>query len=187
MTYLLANDRNWSAQTDVILKPLGGLGDLLDGIKTGAADSFLWETFTTKPYCDQGLVRFVHEVAPVISFRKVDEVVTPWPCFVVAVRSELLSSQRPALKKLLSAIQESCSEFKKTSKSLKYISKESKLSLEDSKTWFDQVEFSYDGKISRKVLRDAVDVLSKIGVLKGAASVELNSLYDEQIANVSEE
>jgi len=169
MTFLMGNERHWNMEKDIKFEPKGGLMDLLGGIKDHTIDSFLWETFTTKPYMDQGLV------------RKIGEVVTPWPCFVIAARAELMKTHKESLLRLLAAIQEACVEFKKTEKSLKYISKESKLSLEDSKTWFDQVEFS-NGKVSKKVLQDAVQTLTKTGVLK--ANVDILQLCEDSITSM---
>jgi len=174
MTYLLADQNHWNPTTDLKFKPLGGLNDLLQGIKTNQAEAFLWETFTTKPSCDEGLV------------KKIGEVVTPWSCFVIAIRSELLENpnHRESIKRFLTAIQEASLEFKKTEKSLKYISKESKLSTEDSKKWFDQVEFSYDGKVPLKMLKDVLEILTKTGIIKNPAAVQLTDLYDSHLTKV---
>jgi len=172
MTFLMADNLHWNLQTDLLFEVKGGLQDLLGGIKDKSTDAFLWETFTTKPYIDQNLV------------KKIGEVVTPWPCFVIAVRNDLLETQSGQIKKFLAAIQEACLEFKKTDKSLKYISKESKLSLEDSKKWFDLVQFSFDGGVSRKVINHALELLLKVGVIKN--KVEIEAIVDDKLTKLED-
>lgn len=62
-------------------------------LAAGDAAIFLWERFTTQPVVDAG------------DFRRVDELPTPWPCFVAAVRDDLapetLSAARLALRAAL--------------------------------------------------------------------------------------
>jgi len=171
MAYVMANDRRWNLDQDLHFSIKGGILELIGGIQDHSTDVFLWETFTTKPYMDQNLV------------RKIGEVVTPWPCFVIAVRNDVLEANPSSVKRLLSAIQESCVEFKKTEKSLKYISRESKLSLEDSKLWFDQVEFS-DGKVSNKVLIETISALQRSNIIQNA-DVNISDLVDPVLTHMS--
>ena len=64
------------------------------------ADYFMWEHFTTKPLVDKKI------------FRRVADCPTPWPCFVIAVRDEVLHSNREEIKKLLQVINLKTSSFK---------------------------------------------------------------------------
>jgi len=169
MPFVLGNNLRWDEQ-DVQFSVKGGIADLIGGIQDHSTDVFLWETFTTKPYADQGLV------------KEIGQVISPWPCFVVVARNDILKSSPNAMKRLLAAIHESTSEFMKTDNSLKYISRESKLSLEDSKSWFDQVEFS-DGKVSRKVLNNVVSILHKSRVIQ-TPDVNISDLVDSNVTQL---
>eukprot|EP01114_Cavostelium_apophysatum_P010945 TRINITY_DN25104_c0_g1_i2.p1 TRINITY_DN25104_c0_g1~~TRINITY_DN25104_c0_g1_i2.p1 ORF type:complete len:232 (-),score=29.29 TRINITY_DN25104_c0_g1_i2:2-664(-) len=59
MAYVMADDRRWDAATDLQFEVKGGLQDLIGGLQDHSTDAFMWETFTTKPYMDQNLVRKV--------------------------------------------------------------------------------------------------------------------------------
>lgn len=52
-------------------KVLGSFANLRDGVKKNDIDIFLWEVFTTKPYFDSGVLKYIGEVS------------TPWPAFSI--------------------------------------------------------------------------------------------------------
>jgi len=62
MAYVMANDRRWNLDQDVQFSIKGGISELIGAIQDHSTDAFLWETFTTKPYMDQNLVRKIGEV-----------------------------------------------------------------------------------------------------------------------------
>jgi ABC-type nitrate/sulfonate/bicarbonate transport system substrate-binding protein len=57
-------------------------------------DYFMWERFMTKPLVDKGI------------FRRIGDCPTPWPCFVIAVRDEILEKYPEAIKSILNTINE---------------------------------------------------------------------------------
>jgi hypothetical protein len=69
--------------------------DLDGGIKAivnGTADYFLWEYFTTKPFVDKGLL------------KRIGKISTPWPCFVLAIRNEILETRSSEIKTIINII-----------------------------------------------------------------------------------
>jgi ABC-type nitrate/sulfonate/bicarbonate transport system substrate-binding protein len=64
----------------------------------------MWERFMTKPLVDKGI------------FRRIGDCPTPWPCFVIAVRDEILEKYPEAIKSILNTINETT----KTLKTSKY-------------------------------------------------------------------
>jgi len=169
MAYVLAEQKKWNPVKDVKLEVKGGIGDLITGLEDGSTDVFLWETLTVKPHMEK------HHI------RNSGEVVTPWPCFVIAVRKELLHSpqERATMRKFLDCIQEACVLFKKDKNTLEFISQQCHLSLEDSKKWFDQVAFSQKGAVSTKVLQETVATLKKTGIV--AHDIDITTLYDKEL------
>lgn len=113
------------------------------------------------------------------------EIVTPWPCFVIAAREGVISEHPEALKKLVLAIQECCNEFVNSPSTLESISKNCKLSIEDSKKWFETVKFS-DGTISQHILKTCLDTLHSTGVLKGELTCAVSSLYSDKFSKVTQ-
>ncbi len=60
----------------------------------------MWEHFTTKPLVDNR------------TFRRVADCPTPWPCFVIAVREEFLTSNKHDLQRMLKVINAKTKDFK---------------------------------------------------------------------------
>ncbi len=85
----------------------------------------------------------------------------------------------------MTAVQESCKEFKSLAyqkEALEQISKISKLSTEDAQKWYDGVKFSDNGEISTKVLLEAVSLLKTAGVL--SKDVDITDLYDKNTTKI---
>jgi flagellar motor switch protein FliG len=60
----------------------------------------MWERFMTKPLVDKGI------------FRRVADCLTPWPCFVIAVRDEIIEKYPKAIENILSSINQKTKNFK---------------------------------------------------------------------------
>lgn len=98
---------------------------------------------------------------------------------MIAARNDVIKDKPEVLKKFLSATQEACRAFKKHKDSLTYIKKKCHLNDSDAKEWFDGVQFSEDGKVSKKVLELTMDVLLKVGAIK--EKVDVKELVDENL------
>lgn len=61
---------------------------------------FMWEKFMTQPLVDNGI------------FRRIGECPTPWPCFVIAVRNEILENHPAEIQKILDVINTKTAGFK---------------------------------------------------------------------------
>ena len=105
----------------------------IDALSNGSADYFMWEHFTTKPYVDNGI------------FRRIDDCPTPWPCFVIAVRNEILDQNPEAVKNVLNVINETTKDFKKIKGIDLILAKRYEQQLEDIKEWLSITEWN-DGK-----------------------------------------
>lgn len=60
---------------------------------------------------------------------QIGEIPTPWPCFVVAVRTDVLEKHGGKVKDLLGVLAKVCSEFKAAADSVAYIAAEYKLKV----------------------------------------------------------
>ena len=99
MSYVLAQREGWEPAAlsfDVVGDVYGGLWAL----NHGEAQGFLWEKYTTQPFVDQG------------KCKRIGEVYTPWPCFVIAVRNEVLAQEEALLSAVISIIQERAAQLK---------------------------------------------------------------------------
>ncbi|CAL2081235.1 substrate-binding domain-containing protein [Tenacibaculum sp. 190524A05c] len=105
----------------------------IDALTNGDADYFMWEHFTTKPLVDNG------------TFRRLGDCPTPWPCFVVAIRDEVLEKNPEEIKTVLNIINNCTKDFKKIVDIDKTLSVRYEQQLEDIQEWLSITEWN-DGK-----------------------------------------
>ena len=99
MAYVNAKNQGWDTsklQFEIVNTSDGGVTALTEG----TADYFMWEHFMTKPLVDKGV------------FRRLADCPTPWPCFVIAVREEVLAKQPETITTLLEIINAKTRNFK---------------------------------------------------------------------------
>jgi ABC-type nitrate/sulfonate/bicarbonate transport systems, periplasmic components len=89
MSFVNAEKMKWNLDDDLKFEVVKDLDGALESIPKGASDYFLWEKFTTKPYVDSGI------------FKLIGDCPTPWPCFVIAVRNDVLSEHESEIKTIL--------------------------------------------------------------------------------------
>lgn len=100
MAYVNAENQGWNLEKDLHFVEVRDLSGAVQGLPNKVGDYFMWEKFTTKPFVDHG------------PFRMVGECPTPWPCFVIAVRNEVLSTDSEAISNILEVINKTTSVFK---------------------------------------------------------------------------
>lgn len=132
MAIVNAYNQGWDI-SNLKFKVVKDLQGGIDALSNGSADYFMWEHFTTKPYVDNGI------------FRRIDDCPTPWPCFVIAVRNEILDQNPEAVKNVLNVINETTKDFKKIKGIDVILAKRYEQKLEDIKEWLSITEWN-DGK-----------------------------------------
>jgi ABC-type nitrate/sulfonate/bicarbonate transport system substrate-binding protein len=138
MAIVNAYNQGWDVN-NLKFKVIGNLQGGIDALTNGEADYFMWEHFTTKPLVDNG------------TFRRVDDCPTPWPCFVIAVRNEVLENNFDEVKKVLDIINHETKNFKQIENIDKTLAKRYEQQLEDIQQWLDITEWN-DGKPMTKNL-----------------------------------
>lgn len=132
MTYVKASQEGW----DTNALKFNVVGDIYGGLwalEHNEAQAFLWEKYTTFPYTEQGKCRYI------------DEVVTPWPCFVIAVREEVLNENRSLLKEMCRVVNEKALEVKKSENTVEVISWRYNLRLGQVENWLIETDWNYNG------------------------------------------
>jgi hypothetical protein len=114
----------------------------------------LWEKFTTKPYVDSG------------ELRRVGECVTPWSCFVIAARNEIIEKHSQELTFILKTINDACYEFMDSPQAISLVAEKYNLLHRDAEMWFYQTEWATDNHISEKMLVNVMNNLLSIGAIK---------------------
>ncbi len=99
MACVNADQQGWDPAT-IPFEVVNTIDGAVDALSQGKADYFMWERFMTKPLVDRGV------------FRRIADCPTPWPCFVIVVRDEILESDPEAIRKILKIINRKTSQFK---------------------------------------------------------------------------
>ncbi|ARV05715.1 ABC transporter substrate-binding protein [Polaribacter sp. SA4-10] len=132
MAIVNAYNQGWSVK-NLKFKVIDNLQGGIDALTNGEVDYFMWEHFTTKPLVDNG------------TLRRIDDCPTPWPCFVVAVRNEVLENNFDEVKKVLDVINNQTKDFKKISEIDNTLAVRYEQKLEDIQEWLKITDWN-DGK-----------------------------------------
>jgi ABC-type nitrate/sulfonate/bicarbonate transport system substrate-binding protein len=132
MAYVNAEKNGWNTKNDLDFEVVKNLDGALLGLPNGIGDYFMWEKFTTKPYVDNG------------TFRAIDYCPTPWPCFVIAVRNEVLENNKNTIIDILNIINNTTREFKMIPSVDKMISSRYDQKIKDVQEWLSITEWSQE-------------------------------------------
>ena len=153
MAMVNAYNQGWDV-TGLKFKVVGDLQGGINALTSGEADYFMWEHFTTKPLVDQGV------------FRRIDDCLTPWPCFVVAVRNEVLENNFEDVKKVLDIINFETKYFKKRFAIDQTLANRYEQQLEDIQQWLKITEWN-DGKpITKNLITRIQNKMVQFNVIK---------------------
>ncbi len=138
-----ANSKNQqiSEEQFIVINDINGAIKSLNELET---DVFYWEKYTTKPYVDAGLI------------RRIDEYLTPWPCFVIAATDKILKQHPKQIDLLLDLIQESCQLFMNDDSVIPIVSKRYDQQLNDVERWYHSTEWATNSWVSDKMLKSVI-------------------------------
>lgn len=153
MAIVNAYNQGWDV-ANLKFKVIGNLQGGIDALTNGEADYFMWEHFTTKPLVDDG------------TFRLIDDCPTPWPCFVIAVRDEVLENNFEEVKKVLDIINSKTKNFKQIDAIDKILAERYEQQLEDIQQWLKITEWN-DGKpISKNIITRIQNKMVQFNVIE---------------------
>lgn len=129
MAYVNAQRKGWDTSL-LKFEVIQNLDGAVKALTNNTADYFMWEHFTTKPLVDNG------------TFRRVADCPTPWPCFVIAVRDNILASHQNQIHDILEIINTTTTDFKKIPSIDKTLAYRYDQQLDDIKEWLQLTEWS---------------------------------------------
>lgn len=166
MAIVNAFNQGWNVE-NLKFKVIGNLQGGIDALTNGEADYFMWEHFTTKPLVDDG------------TFRRIDDCPTPWPCFVVAVRNEILENNLSEVKKVIAIINQKTTGFKSIKNIDEILAKRYEQKIEDIQKWLKITEWN-DGKpITEDLITSIQNKMIRFNVIekKNCSSVFIKNMY----------
>lgn len=152
MAYVLADRQGWDID-QLRFNSVGDIYGLLWALQNNEASTFLWERFTTKPFVDAGKCRYI------------EDVVTPWPSFVVAVRSELLQEHGEDLQVMLDVVNKKSEVVKNHEGTPGMLAWRYNQKLDDVTKWLNQTEWNYDGQKFDEAFEVVIEYLLKLNLV----------------------
>lgn len=147
-----ANSKNQQIAEDqfTVINDINGAIKSLNALET---DVFYWEKYTTKPYVDAGII------------RRIDEYLTPWPCFVIAATDSILEKHPEQIDLLLDLIQESCKKFMKDDSVIPVVAERYDQQLPDVERWYHSTEWATNSWVSDKMLKSVIYHLKSANII----------------------
>lgn len=162
MSYILAKQQGWDP-TALSFNVVGDVYGGLWALNNDEAQGFLWEKYTTQPFVDQG------------KCKRIGEVLTPWPCFVIAVRNEVLQNEAALLQAILPIVQKRAQELKNSDDAAEVLAWRYALKKDEVTAWLSKTEWSDQLDVDQNDIQNVVETLH-----------ELNLVTDEEQTNWSE-
>jgi len=166
MAIVNAFNNGWDLEK-LKFKVVGNLDGGIEALTNGDADYFMWEHFTTKPLVDNG------------TFRRLGDCPTPWPCFVVAVRDEILENHSDEVRSILDVINGCTKDFKTIENISKTLATVYEQQETDIKEWLSITEWN-DGKpMNEQMILDIQNKMVGFNVIEQEESSEklIRNLY----------
>jgi ABC-type nitrate/sulfonate/bicarbonate transport system substrate-binding protein len=129
MSIVNAQNQGWNT-TDLQFEIVNTIDGAVEALSNGKTDYFMWEKFMTKPLVDNG------------TFRRIADCPTPWPCFVIAVRNEILENHPKTINLMLEIINATTEEFKDIPSINRTLAERYNQKIEDINQWLSQTRWS---------------------------------------------
>ena len=151
MAYVNANNQGW--ETDGLqFEIINTIDGAVEALTNETADYFMWERFMTKPLVDKGI------------FRRIADCPTPWSCFVIAVREEILKKNPNTIAQILEVINLTTQEFKEIPSIDKTLASKYHQKIEDIQEWLSLTEWSQK-PLSENVLNKIQNQLFELKII----------------------
>lgn len=127
------------------------IGDVYGGIwalENQEADIFLWEKYTTSPFVQKG------------SCKAIGQVDTPWPCFVIACRAEVLAEHSDIIHALIDRVKSVAKQVKNDPQSPEKLAWRYHLKENDVTQWLQETEWNLQEISLENSLRSTVEFLT---------------------------
>ncbi|MCF6350906.1 MAG: substrate-binding domain-containing protein [Flavobacteriaceae bacterium] len=143
----------------------------IESLKNNTTAYFLWEHFTTNPY--------VYDK----SVRRIGNIKSPWPCFVIAVRNEILESDKNTIKTILKVINKQLKTFENSleNKELSVLfSERYNLKINDIKDWLTITQWCRGKSISKEEINSIQQKLKQFSVIENTVDATdlIKNLFD---------
>jgi cyclopropane fatty-acyl-phospholipid synthase-like methyltransferase/ABC-type nitrate/sulfonate/bicarbonate transport system substrate-binding protein len=153
MSCVLASQYGWK-QSDIQFVINHNFDNLRKSVNDNTTAAFMWEYFMQKPFYDKGEI------------RQIGQIITPWPCFMIATTKDIISQHLNHIEKMFIALQNACLIFRTNSiNSIERISKNFHLTEKDAQAWFDKVNIIATNDIAESTIETTIDALKTANII----------------------
>ena len=151
MAYVNANNQGWKTD-NLQFEIVNTIDGAVEALTNGSADYFMWERFMTKPLVDNG------------TFRKIADCPTPWPCFVITVRDEIIEKEPEIISEILKIINTKTASFKTIPNIDTVLAQRYHQKTEDIQEWLSLTEWSQQ-QLSKEMLNNIQNQLLELKII----------------------
>lgn len=158
MSFVNAQNQNWDT-SKLEFEIVNTIDGAVEALTNENADYFMWERFMTKPLVDKEI------------FRRIADCPTPWPCFVIAVRNEVLEKQPHVIEQILEIINATTSEFKMIPSIDRMLASKYNQKIDDIQEWLSLTYWSQK-QIDKKTLEKVQEQLHSLKIIEKTVPFE---------------
>ncbi len=158
MAKVYAHKNNWNPDS-LNYKTIKNLNGGINEITSNKNSCFLWEHFTTKPYVDSGQI------------SEIDTIKTPWPCFVMLVRKDVLEKNKIEIQQIIKIINKQLKKIEKkkdTPEIIQLFSEKYNQKPKDIKEWLQLTKWNSKKTISKSKYQKIITKLLEFKVLNNS-------------------
>lgn len=170
MAFLLSEREGWDPRT-LQFEEIGNLDGAKKSFESPEAKLFLWEKFTTKPLVDEGL------------FKRISEIPTPWPCFVMVASDQSLHQHARILQKIRNLVYEEALKLRSEPDTISAISKFYGIQKQDIEVWMESTSWAENNIMESEELQKVIETLKKLQIIKNE-EIRPNIFVDEALVNL---
>ena len=158
MAYVNADNQEWKSEK-LQFEIVNTIDGAVEALTNGTADYFMWERFMTKPFVDKGI------------FRRIGDCPTPWPCFVIAVRNEVLEKQPKIISEILKIINKNTENFKVIPNIDEILASKYHQKTEDIQEWLSLTQWSQN-PLAQEMLNKVQNQLLELKIIDKKGTFE---------------
>lgn len=154
MAGIYARDHYWNVAPEFVV--VNNLEGARKALAAGDAEIFLWERFTTQPVVDAG------------EFRCIDELPTPWPCFVAAVPADMDAQRMADARLALRAALHEAARIARAADAARQFAAEYGLDAEAAAEWLSGTRWANRGSLDTRMLSAVGRAMRDVGMIETA-------------------
>lgn len=159
MALVLSKREGWKPE-ELSFEIVGNMDGAKEAMDNGTEGIFLWEKYTTAPMVKNG------------SMKRIGEVPSPWPCFVMVASDKALSQFGNMIFEVRDEIYKNSKALIESPNRVNTLADFYHLDSTDIEKWLEQTRWSAEAKVSGSELKKAMKTMQELGILQNDLSFE---------------